>query len=359
MTINVTRTYLPDRQKLDGYIDKIYESAWVTNNSRFCQELEARLKDYLGVKNLILVANGTLALQVLYKAMAIKGSVITTPFSFIATTSSLLWEGLRPVFADINAASWNIDTDKISDQITSDCSAIVPVHVFGNPCEIEKIDRIAQKHSLKVIYDGAHAFGVNYKGESVLNRGQASILSFHATKMFHTIEGGAIVTSDDDLAKQIRLMINFGITGPETIECIGINCKMNEFQAAMGLCILDDMPAIENSRRKVWEYYKNNLSTRLLWQQWNDNSNQNFHYAPVLFPCEAALKKAQSALTASNIFPRRYFYPSLNTLAFTGNLSSMPVSEDIASRILCLPIFSELAIEQQQRIVEIINQNAF
>jgi len=356
--INVTKAYLPDRQKLFSYFDKIYETAWLTNNSRFCQELEARLKEFLGVRNLILVANGTLALQVVYKAMEIKGSAITTPFSFVATTSSLLWEGIRPVFADINSASWNLDPDKIEDRLADDTVALVPVHVFGNPCAIESIAEIAKRHSLKVIYDGAHAFGVNYKNESVLNRGQASIVSFHATKLFHTIEGGAIVTEDDDLAKKIRLMINFGITGPETIECMGINCKMNEFQAAMGLCILDDMAEINIFRQQVWEFYKKNLPANLAWQKWNDNSTQNYHYVPMLFPSEAALKRALTALSAHQIFPRRYFYPSLNTLAFAGNQVSMPVSEDIASRILCLPIFSELKNEQQQKIVDILNSTS-
>ncbi len=353
--INVTRTYLPDKKKLYDYFDRIYATAWVTNNSRFCQELEARLKQFLGVKNLILVANGTLALQVVYKALELKGSVVTTPFSFIATTSSLLWEGIRPIFADISAETWNVAPEQIEANIASDSTAIVPVHVFGNPCDIESIDQIAQKHSLKVIYDGAHAFGVDYHNESVLHRGHASILSFHATKLFHTVEGGAIITADDELAQKIRLMINFGITGPETIECLGINCKMNEFQAAMGLCILDDMPDIIASRQKVWDYYKNNLPAGLSLQKWNDNSNQNYQYAPVLFPSEISLKKALTALSNHDIFPRRYFYPSLNTLPFAGNQPRMPVSENVASRILCLPIYSEIETGQQQKILSIIN----
>ncbi|MEW6712332.1 MAG: DegT/DnrJ/EryC1/StrS family aminotransferase, partial [Candidatus Riflebacteria bacterium] len=251
--INVTRAYLPDKKKLFDYFSQVYDSAWLTNNGQFCQLLEARLKDYLGVRNLILVSNGTLALQIVYKALGLKGSSVTTPFSFVATASSLMWEGIEPVFADINEETWNLEPRKIEDKVKSDTTSIVPVHVFGNPCEVEKIDEIARAKKLKVVYDGAHAFGVKYKGKSLLEFGDASTLSFHATKLFHTIEGGAIVTSDDDLAKRIRLMINFGITGPETIECLGINCKMNEFQAAMGLCVLDEINKIMVERKRIFE----------------------------------------------------------------------------------------------------------
>lgn len=352
--INVTRAYLPDKKKLSGYIDKIYESAWLTNNSQFCQELELRLKEHLGVRNLILVANGTLALQLVYKALEVKGSAVTTPFSFVATTSSLLWEGIRPIFADINAKTWNLDPENISKAIALDTTALVPVHVFGNPCEVDKIEQIAHKHDLKVIYDGAHAFGIQYQGESVLNRGHATTISFHATKLFHTIEGGAVITRDDDLAKKIRLMINFGITGPESIECMGINCKMNEFQAAMGLCVLDEMANISRTRQKIWDFYRCHLPAHVCMQQWNDSGTQNYQYVPVLFESEAALKMAQQALIDEQIFPRRYFYPSLASLKFIGNTQPMPVSQDIASRILCLPIYSELTLPEQRKIVKTI-----
>lgn len=204
--ITVTKSYLPNKAKYQAYVDRIFENGWLTNNGSLLQELESRLKNYLGVKHLILVANGSLALQVAYKALELKGEVITTPFSFAATTSTLAWEGLTPVFADIDANTFNIDPKLIEAQITPNTSAIVPVHVFGNPCEVEAIQAIAAKHQLKVIYDAAHAFGVNYKDQSVLNYGDISTLSFHATKLFHTIEGGAVITNDDALAKRIRLM---------------------------------------------------------------------------------------------------------------------------------------------------------
>ncbi|MBU1105373.1 MAG: DegT/DnrJ/EryC1/StrS family aminotransferase [Candidatus Riflebacteria bacterium] len=353
--INVTKAYLPDKEKLFGYINKIYESGWLTNNGQFCKQLETRLKDFLGVKNLILVSNGTLALQVAYKALNVTGSAVTTPFSFVATASSLLWEGISPVFADINPLTWNLAPENIEKAIKADTSAIVPVHVFGNPCDVEAIQKIAQKNDLKVIYDGAHAFGVKYKGESILNWGDVTTLSFHATKLFHTIEGGAIITSDDELARKIRLLINFGITGPETIECVGINCKINEFQAAMGLCVLDEMEEIATSRKKVWDYYRSNLPANLVMQQWNLHSSQNYHYYPVLFESESTLKKTQRAFNNEQIFPRRYFYPSLDSLKFSGNTSNMPLSQDISRRILCLPIFPELTTQEQQQILKILS----
>lgn len=354
--INVTKTFLPSRKKFSNYIDQIYETSWLTNNGPLCQQLEAELKKFLGVENLILVSNGTLALQVAYRALAIEGTAITTPFSFVATASSLIWENIKPVFADIDINSWNISTEQVEAVIQSDTSAIVPVHVFGNPCDVEKIDEIAKKHKLKVIYDAAHAFGVNYKNESILNWGDISVLSFHATKLFHTIEGGAIITSDADLAKKIRLMTNFGITGPETIECLGINCKMNEFQAAMGLCILEEIEIISSARKVIWEFYRANLPSELGFQKWNPYSNQNYHYFPVLFENEIGLKKVQFALNEKQIFPRRYFYPSLDSLAFIDGSKVMKSSRDISGRILCLPISTDINKEELVRIVDIIKK---
>lgn len=352
--INVTKAYLPNKEMLFRYIDKIYESAWLTNNGCFCQELEARLKEYLGVKNLILVSNGTLALQVAYKALGLSGSAVTTPFSFVATASSLLWEGIKPVFADIDPETWNLKPRNIESAIQSDTTAIVPVHVFGNPCEVEEIDKIAKRLGLSVIYDGAHAFGVKYKGESVLNWGDVTTLSFHATKLFHTIEGGAIITSNDDLAKKIRLFINFGITGPETIECVGINCKMNEFQAAMGLCVLSEIMGISLERQKIWVRYKDHLINVFESQKWALEATQNYHYFPILFDSEDTLKRVQYRLNEQLIFPRRYFFPSLDSLTFTGSKSTCFVSRDIASRILCLPMFPGLGSIDQEKISGIL-----
>lgn len=353
--IPVTKSYLPNKEKYKAYIDRIYDSAWLTNNGSLLQELEQRLKEYLGVKHIILVANGSFALQLAYKALDLKGEVITTPFSFAATTSTLVWEGLKPVFADINPDSFNIDPSKIEQCITPETSAIVPVHVFGNPCDVEQIHDIANKHSLKVIYDAAHAFGSEYKGQSVLNYGDVSTLSFHATKLFHTIEGGAVVTNDDDVAKKVRLMMNFGIASPTEINSVGTNAKMNEFEAAMGLCVLDEIDLIKAGRATVWSKYKEAFAdSELELQHWNEHSHNNHAYAPVLFSSEAELLKAEATLKEHNILPRRYFYPSLDTLTYLESDNVCDVSRNVASRILCLPIYPNLSSEDASKVINVI-----
>lgn len=352
--IPVTKAYLPNKEKYQSYVDQIFASGWLTNNGSLLRELEQRLAAYLGVKNIILVANGSLALQLAYKALELKGEVITTPFSFAATTSTLAWEGLTPVFADIDPASFNIDPAQIEAQITEKTSAIVPVHVFGNPCEVEAIQAIADKHNLKVIYDAAHAFGSEYKGQSVLNYGDISTLSFHATKLFHTIEGGAVITNDDELAQKIRLLINFGITSPTTIESVGTNAKMNEFEAAMGLCVLDDIEIIRQQRANIWQTYVEHLSGLFTLQQWNEHGQNNHAYAPILFDSEEQLLKVEAQLKEQNILPRRYFYPSLDTLEYLGTQQVCEHSRGIAGRILCVPIFPSLEQEEQNKIIEVI-----
>lgn len=350
--INVTRTHLPDRKKFDAYIDRLYETAWVTNNGEFVQELTARLEEYLGVENLLLVSNGTMALQVAYKTLGITGRAITTPFSFVATTSSLVWSGIEPVFADINPKTFCIDPVNIEKAITPKTTAIVPVHVFGNACEVEAIDAIAKEHDLKVIYDGAHAFGVNYKGESLLKHGDATILSFHATKLFHTIEGGAIVFKRKEDYEKAKLLINFGLKDSESIVSEGINAKMNEFQAAMGLCVLDEIDTIIEHRAEVWDHYVSSLKDVVEFQERNPHINNNYIYFPVLFKTEDELLKVKEELIKNNIFPRRYFYPSLDTLDYLQPQKAQVISRDIASRILCLPIYSCLKLECINTIIE-------
>ena len=341
--INVTKSLLPDRKKLDTYIDRILESGWLTNRGALVQELEQRLEKYLNVKNVVVVSNGTLALQVAYKLLGLTGEVITTPFTFIATASSLAWTGLDVVFADIDSRTLNLDAGKIEEKITAKTSAIVPVHVFGNPCDVERIRDIADQHHLKLIYDAAHAFGVTYKGDSVLQWGDVSTISFHATKLFHTIEGGALIIKDDQLCEQARKMINFGITGPEKIECLGINTRMNEFQAAMGLTLLDQMSIANAKRQKLQELYDTLLGDCLQKPLWNLDAVRNYAYYPVLFSDEATLKQVQQSLNEKNVFPRRYFYPSLDELDFLNkNSDVMSVSRDISHRILCLPFYDDL-----------------
>lgn len=355
--IPVTKAYLPNKEKYQSYVDRIFQSGWLTNNGSLLQELEQRLADYLGVKNIILVANGSFALQLVYKALALEGEVITTPFSFAATTSTLAWEGLKPVFADINPKTFNIDPAQIEAHINPNTSAIVPVHVFGNPCDVEAIQGIADKHKLKVIYDAAHAFGSEYKDQSVLNFGDISTLSFHSTKLFHTIEGGAVITNDDELARKIRLMINFGISSPTSIESVGTNAKMNEFEAAMGLCVLDDIDTIRQRREDIWQVYTNELSDIVEMQQWNKHGKNNCAYAPILFESEEQLLRIETKLKENDILPRRYFYPSLDTLAYLNSKQVCKHSRDIASRILCLPIYPTLKLDDVQKIVNILESN--
>lgn len=352
--IPVTKTYLPNKEKYKAYVDRIYDSGWFSNNGTLLQELEQRLKHYLGVKHIILVANGSLALQLSYKALSLKGEVITTPFSFVATTSTLIWEGLSPIFADIDPDSYNLAPGNIEPLITKHTSAIIPVHVFGNPCEVEAIQTIATKHGLKIIYDAAHAFGVNYKDQSVLNYGDVSTLSFHATKLFHTIEGGAIITNNDEIAKKIRLLMNFGITDPSTIKSVGINAKMNEFEAAMGLCVLDEIEAITMQRQKIGNKYTEKLQEHIKFQKWNELSTNNYAYAPVLFENEVQRQEVEASLKKSQIIPRRYFFPSLDTLDYLDTNTICTVSRNIASRVLCLPIYPGLHTSQQNNILECI-----
>ncbi len=352
--INVTKAALPQRNAFDIRIDQLFETGWLTNNGALVQELESRLCHFLGVKNLVLVCNGTLALQISYRLLGLRGKVITSPFTFIGTASSAKWEGLDVEFADIDPHSFNIDVAEIERKITRGTSAIEPVHLFGNPCDVEAIDTLARGHNLKVIYDAAHAFGVQYKGESILNWGSISILSFHATKLFHTIEGGALIINDDKLCEQARKMINFGITGLESIECLGINAKMNEFQAAMGLCLLDEVEEIIARRAELAGIYDSILGEVVVKQKWREGASCNHGYYPVLLKDESTTKQVQTALNKHNIFPRRYFYPSLDTLDFIARKQVAPISRNIARRILCLPLYSELTEEECRTIADIV-----
>lgn len=355
--INITKTYLPDKEKYKKYIDEIYENCWVTNNGTLVQKLEKRLAEYLGVKNIVLVSNGTVALEIAYRTLGLKGFVITTPFSFVATTSSLVTNQLLPIFADIEKNTFNINPKKIEKLITLNTSAILSVHVFGNACNVEKINKIASKYNLKVIYDAAHAFDVKYKEQSILNYGDISTLSFHATKLFHTIEGGALIINDDELVQKARYLINFGIKNEEEIPHLGTNAKMNEFEAAMGLCVLDDIEKIKNKRKSLIENYKKELKGLVQFQEQNDNATENYSYFPILFKSEKELLKIQKALNSEQIFPRRYFYPSLDTLEYIEPKQECKISRDISKKILCLPVFVELSLKEQEKIIDIIKDN--
>ena len=355
--INSTKTYLPNLAKYYKYVEKIFESGWVTNRGAMVQELEERLQDYLNIKNIVLVANGSLALQVAYKALNLTGEVITTPFSFVATTSTLCWENLTPIFSDIDPNSFNLDPSNLEHNISCYTSAILPVHVYGNPCDNSGIQKIAENHNLKVIYDAAHAFGVKREGRSILCEGDISTVSFHATKLFHTVEGGAIITNDDALAEKVRLMINFGISDPTKIDGIGINAKMNEFQAAMGLCILDDVDTIIEKRKTIWQKYTENLEGWIQTPLFSDTVTRNYSYAPIVLSNARQRENVQNLLIESGVTPRRYFYPSLNTLNYIKDTRPCPISEDISTRILCLPLYPDLENDMPiQKISDLIKR---
>lgn len=354
--INVTKTYLPDINKYNKYTEQIFNSGWLTNNGELVQTLQKRLCEYLGVKNLLLVTNGTIALQIAYKLLGLSGQVITSPFSFVATTSSLVWENLKPVFADIDQATFNIDPENIAAKINKNTSAILPVHVFGNPCDVETIESIAKSYDLKVIYDAAHCFGVKYKGKSVLEYGDVSTISFHATKLFHTIEGGALIIRDDELYEKAKTLINFGLSNGDILN-VGINAKMNEFSAAMGLCVLDDMEKIISERERVWKRYQEAFLGKLKLQKMNTDALLNHHYFPVVFSSTGCLLKTVEQLNKQQIFPRRYFYPSLDSVTYVPSEVKCEISNAIAGRILCLPIYVGLSTAEQDNIIKIITDN--
>ncbi len=351
--INVTKTYLPRKEKYFEYVEEIYRNGWITNNGPFVRKLEERLAKYLGVENIVLVSNGTIALEIAYRALGITEYAITTPFSFVATTSSLVTNNIKPIFCDIDSETYNIDEKKIESLITPNTSAIVPVHVFGNPCNVEEIDAIAAKHNLKVIYDAAHAFGVKYKGSSILNFGDASTLSFHATKVFHSIEGGAIIFKRKEDADKARFLINFGIKDQNNIPELGTNAKMNEFEAAMGLCVLDDIEYINNARGNIYKDYTSKLEGLLFFQKTKEDCEYNYSYFPILFESEKELLAVQRELNNIDIYPRRYFYPSLDTLNYIEPKQTCMISRDISDRILCLPLYPDLSPDE----VKIISEN--
>ena len=288
--INVTKSYMPPLAEYLEYLQRIWASNQLTNNGPLVQELEAKLKEFLGVRHIFFVSNGTIAIQIAIRALALQGEIITTPFSYVATTSSIIWEGCQPVFVDIDPETLNIDPDRIEAAITPRTTAILPVHVYGHPCDVESIHEIAERHRLKVIYDAAHAFGGKYKDQPLANFGDIATLSFHATKLFHTVEGGAIVTNDDDAARRIAYLRNFGHQGPESFQGLGINGKNSELHAAMGLCILPKVPDIIARRRLLCELYDQLLQgSGLKRPRQLAGTHYNYAYYPVLFPSERAL----------------------------------------------------------------------
>lgn len=355
--INVTKAFFPPLDEYQQQLQRVWNNQWLTNRGELVLELEEKLKNYLSVSNILIMTNGTIPLQIALKILGNQGEVITTPFSYVATTSSIVWENCKPVFVDIHPEYLTIDETKIEDAITSKTTAILATHVFGNPCNVNVIEMIAKKHNLKVIYDAAHCFGVNYSNKSVFEYGDISTCSFHATKLFHTGEGGATFTNDIELQKKIFYSHNFGHNGPLDFHGVGINGKISELQAAMGLSVFPYMETIIAERKKVVEFYQQYLDfSKLKSIKIRQNTTWNYSYYPIILDSEQTLLKVQKALNHENIFPRRYFNPSLNTVEFCkGN--NMPISENTANTIMCLPLYVGLTSVELEKICTIINSN--
>jgi dTDP-4-amino-4,6-dideoxygalactose transaminase len=357
--INVTKTFFPPIEEFNKQIERIWKNQWLTNRGELLVELEEKIAAYLELKESKLIAmnNGTIPIQIALKLLANGGEVITTPFSYVATTAAIVWENCTPVFVDIHAEYLTIDETKIEAAITSKTTCILATHVFGNPCNIEVIEEIAKKHNLKVIYDAAHCFGVTYKGKSIFEYGDISTCSFHATKLFHTGEGGALFTKDPELFHKSFYSHNFGHNGPLDFHGLGINGKISELQAAMGLSVMPYMDEIIKKRKEVVDFYLQNLDfDKLKGLKYRENTYYNYSYYPIIFETEEILLKVQKSLNEKNIFPRRYFYPSLNKIEYTIG-GEMPNSEQISERILCLPMYVGLLQQDLEDIVELINLN--
>ena len=355
--IYVTRPYLPPRKILQSYIDKVYENGILTTNGPLVRELERKLQDYLGVRNVVAVSSGTSALEVAYKAINFKHEIITTPFSFVATTSSLVWSNLDPKFVDINYNNLTIDSSKIISEINKNTTGLVPVHVYGFPCEVENIEAIAREYNLKTVYDAAHCFGVKFKNKSILNFGDLSVLSFHATKLFHTIEGGAIISNSDSLAGKIRTMINFGLEEEHNVLDVGTNTKMNEFEALMGLSVLQNIKSIIQDRKHNWNYYHDELIDLVEFPEPPEHTEWNYSYVPVVFRSSKELLQVKDKLNRNEIYPRRYFYPSLNTLRYIHSKTNCSIAQDLSQRILCLPTYYKIGDENLSGISKIIKNS--
>jgi dTDP-4-amino-4,6-dideoxygalactose transaminase len=353
--IPVTKPFLPPIEEYERYIRDIWKRNWLTNNGPLVNELELKLKEYLKINHLLFVTNGTIAIQLAIKALDLKGKIITTPFSYVATTSSIVWEGCTPVFVDIDPQTCNIDPQKIEAAITPETCAILATHVYGNPCGVEAIQEIAKRRKLKVIYDAAHAFGVRYKGKSILEWGDISTCSFHSTKLFHTIEGGAVITNDPELLKRMAYLRNFGHDGPERFAELGINGKNSEFHAAMGLVNLSYVDGIIKNRKTLCDHYdmflKNFQSSK---PSMAEDVAYNYAYYPLIFNSHELLLKVVETLNHNWVYPRRYFYPSLEDLPYIREKTGCKVAESIASRALCLPLFDTLTREEIDMICRIM-----
>lgn len=363
--IYVTQPSLPPLEEFIPYLEKIWESKQLTNGGPFHRELEKKLSEYLGVGHISLFTNGTSALVTALQALRVTGEVITTPFSFVATSHSLLWNGIKPVFVDIDPVTFNLDPSKIEAAITPNTTAIMPVHVFGNPCDVEKIQSIADNYGLKVIYDAAHAFGVNYKGQSVLKHGDLSILSFHATKVFNTFEGGAIICPDEKTKKRIDNLKNFGYSGEFSVVATGVNAKMNEVQSAFGLLQLNYVDQAIKRRSEIDSQYRDLLSSvkGITCPVKTSETVHNFSYFPILVEKDFHLSRIElyEKLRQNGIYARLYFYPLISAFSMYKALpsaadSNLHIANQVANRVICLPFYPDLEDEVIKKIVALIKK---
>lgn len=357
MKYPIVKPFLPALNNYTAQIESIFKRNWLTNNGPCLQQLEKQLTEYFNVEHLLLVTNGTLALQVAFAALNInsqQGSVLTTPFSFAATASSLCFAGITPEFIDIDPATYNINIANASDEQLNQASAIVGVHVFGNPCDVMAIEQVAKQHNLKVIYDAAHAFASNLNGESVLHSGDAATLSLHATKLFHSVEGGAIIFKHKADYLKAKQLINFGFNAQQYPELVGINAKMSEVHAAMGLSVFEQIDYITTQRCALAARYSELLSPikQLQLQQWHPQGVNNGAYMPVVLESQNMLLKVQAALSNAGVQTRRYFYPSLSQVPAYGMQGLTPVANSISERVLCLPMYTDLTLDGVDEICQ-------
>lgn len=355
--INVTKTFFPPIELYTSFVKRAYENQWLTNRGELVLELENLLRSKLKVPRILITNNGTIPLQIALKLFGNNSEIITTPFSYVATTAAIVWENCIPVFVDIDPEYLTINENLIEAAITEKTKCILATHVFGNPCNVSIIEQIALKYNLTIIYDAAHCFGVEYMNKSIFEYGDISTCSFHATKLFHTGEGGAVFSKNDEIQKKILFSHAFGHDGPIGYYGVGINGKISELNAAMGLAVFEHIDFIIHERKIIVDFYNANLNFKKINKiKIRENTTWNYSYYPIWFESENKLLKIQSILNNNEIYPRRYFYPSLNTINYVQS-KSMPISESISSRILCLPLYVGLSKIELGKIVKLINDN--
>jgi dTDP-4-amino-4,6-dideoxygalactose transaminase len=349
--IYVTSPFLPKKELFFKYLDSIYDTKTLSNGGPLVGMLSERLQERFNIKNILMVCNATIGLNVAYKTLGITKKAITTPFSYVATASSLAWSGIKPVYVDIEEESFNISIDLLEKISFKDVQCIVPVHVFGNPVDVDRMEIIASDKKVKVIYDAAHAFDVRYKGRSLLSYGDASVLSFHATKGFHTAEGGAITFADDSDYQLAKSLINFGQENGN-VSAVGINAKMSELSAALGLAVLDEYDYVERRRGELFQYYEKALNKYVKFQNRLEGSTNNFNYFPVILENEAQVSRVMESMIKEGFVPRRYFYPSLHSISsINAEYAELPISTLVSSKVLCLPLYADLDIKIAEKII--------